>query len=269
MEGIGLFDLFLPDFFARIPILPKSRMYRYLLILSLGSLTSCAVLKKGGGSTASAGTSIAQAYQNQPKRFIDDISVTPPQTRVTFIAQSDGIASSGRGPVANTNNAEFSAITRSTGSGRTLSLEGLSELHYKYAVLLEEEVESLPNLALLRAADEWYGTPYRYGGNGRTGIDCSAFTMAVYLAAYGVQLPRVSRDQYKLCRKISTTELNAGDLLFFRTTGRGVSHVGIYLGNNKFIHASTSNGVTVSDMYEPYFLKRFVGAGRLSEDNRS
>jgi lipoprotein Spr len=93
--------------------------------------------------------------------------------------------------------------------------------------------------------------------------------MAVYLAAYGVQLPRVSRDQYKLCRKISTTELNAGDLLFFRTTGRGVSHVGIYLGNNKFIHASTSNGVTVSDMYEPYFLKRFVGAGRLSEDNRS
>lgn len=244
-------------------------MLRYVLIFTLGSLTSCAVLKKGGGNVASNQTSIAQAYQTQPKRFIDDISVTPPQTRVTFVAQSDGIATSGRGPVASSNNAEFSAITKTEGAGRSLSVEGLTELHYKYAVLLEEEVESLPNLALLRAADEWYGVPYRYGGNGRTGIDCSAFTMAVYLAAYGVQLPRVSREQYKLCRKISTTELNAGDLLFFRTTGRGVSHVGIYLGNNKFIHASTSSGVTVSDLYEPYFLKRFVGAGRLATDDRS
>lgn len=243
-------------------------MYRYLLILSLGSLTSCAVLKKGGGSTAATGTSIAQAYQNQPKRFIEDISVTPPQTRVTFVAKSDGIATSGRGPVANSNAPEYSAITRGDEAGKRFSLEALTELHYKYAVLLEEEVESLPNLVLLRAADQWYGVPYRYGGNGRTGIDCSAFTMAVYLTAYGVQLPRVSRDQYKLCRKISTTDLNAGDLLFFRTSGRGVSHVGIYLGNNKFIHASTSNGVSVSDLYEPYFLKRFVGAGRLPGEER-
>lgn len=254
---------------AWIPILDLSFMYRYFFILTLGSLTSCAVLKKGGGSSAASGTSIASAYKNQPKRFLEDIAVTPPQTRVTFVAQSDGMAASGRGPVANSGNAEFSSITRSDESGKRFTVEGLTELHYKYAVLLEEEVESLPNLALLRAADAWYGVPYRYGGNGRTGIDCSAFTMAVYLTAYGVQLPRVSRDQYKLCRKISTTELNAGDLLFFRTSGRGVSHVGIYLGNNKFIHASTSQGVTVSDLYDPYFLKRFIGAGRLPEENRS
>ena len=67
-----------------------------------------------------------------------------------------------------------------------------------------------------------------------------------------------------LSRRISRTDLKEGDLLFFNTTG-GISHVGIYLQNNKFVHASASQGVTVSDMFDPYYLRRFIGAGRVDE----
>jgi lipoprotein Spr len=85
------------------------------------------------------------------------------------------------------------------------------------------------------------------------------------MAVYGIALPRVSRDQYRISRKISTTELQEGDLVFFNTKGSGVSHVGVYLGNNKFMHASVSRGVMVSDLFEPYYLQRFYGAGRIEE----
>jgi cell wall-associated NlpC family hydrolase len=113
--------------------------------------------------------------------------------------------------------------------------------------------------------DEWYGVRYRTGGNTKSGVDCSGFTVAVYAAMYGFALPRVSREQYRTSRKISTTELEEGDLVFFNTNGRGVSHVGVYLGNNKFIHASVSRGVMVNDLFEPYYLKRYIGAGRFDD----
>jgi cell wall-associated NlpC family hydrolase len=134
----------------------------------------------------------------------------------------------------------------------------------KYAVLMNTEVESLPNKTLLNAVDEWYGVRYRKGGNTKNGIDCSGFTEAVFLAAYGLQLPAVAREQYRISRKISTTELKEGDLVFFNTTG-GVSHVGVYLGNNKFIHATVTRGVMVNDLYETYYAKRYIGAGRIDD----
>jgi lipoprotein Spr len=135
----------------------------------------------------------------------------------------------------------------------------------KYAVLMNTEVESLPNKTLLESVDEFFGVRYRTGGNGKTGIDCSGFTVAVYLAAYGINLPRVSKEQYRISRKISTTELQEGDLVFFHTRGSGVSHVGVYLGNNKFIHATVSRGVMVNDLFEPYYVQRFLGAGRIDD----
>lgn len=147
----------------------------------------------------------------------------------------------------------------------TPAVESASSIHFKYALLMDTEVESLPNKTLLEAVDEWYGVRYRVGGTTKSGMDCSGFTVAVYAAAYGLTLPRVSRDQYRISRKISTTELKEGDLVFFNTNGRGVSHVGVYLGNNKFIHASVSRGVMVSDLFETYYLRRFVGAGRIDD----
>jgi lipoprotein Spr len=142
-------------------------------------------------------------------------------------------------------------------------IENASQLHLKYAVLLNTEVEYLPSKKLLESVDKWYGVRYRSGGNDKNGIDCSGFTVSVYSAVFGIMLPRVSREQHRISRKISVTELQQGDLVFFNTRGRGVSHVGIYLGNNKFIHASISKGVIVNDLFEPYYLKRYVGSGRI------
>ena len=142
-------------------------------------------------------------------------------------------------------------------------VESASAVQLKYAVLMNTEVESLPSKSLLEAVDEWYGVRYRTGGNTTSGVDCSGFTVGVYAALYGMSIPRVSRDQYRVSTKLSTTELAPGDLVFFNTTGRGVSHVGIYLGHNKFIHASVSKGVMVNDLFENYYLKRYIGGGRI------
>lgn len=150
-------------------------------------------------------------------------------------------------------------------ANRTPAVENASSVQLKYSLLLDTEVESLPSKSLLESVDEWYGVRYRVGGNTKKGVDCSGFTVAVYAAVYGMMLPRISRDQYRLSRKISTTELQEGDLVFFNTNGRGVSHVGVYLGNNKFIHASVLRGVMVNDLFENYYLRRFVGAGRIDE----
>lgn len=137
-----------------------------------------------------------------------------------------------------------------------------SELQKKYAAILNVLPNSIGSNDLLETMDDWYGTRYQYGGTTKYGIDCSAFTREMYRGAYGIELPRTAREQYGRARKISSTELREGDLVFFNTTG-GVSHVGMYLGNNKFVHASTSKGVTISDLYETYYLSRFIGAGRI------
>jgi lipoprotein Spr len=142
-------------------------------------------------------------------------------------------------------------------------IETASAIQLKYAVLLDTEVEQLPSAVLLEQIDPWMGVPYRSGGSSRSGIDCSAFTMQVLDRCCGYKLPRTSRQQHAFCEPATLESLSSGDLLFYATRGRGVSHVGIYLGNGKFAHASVSNGVTVSDLSDPYYQKRFISAGRI------
>lgn len=151
---------------------------------------------------------------------------------------------------------------------RSSVIENASSLQLKYSVLLNTEVEQLQNHVLLEKIDEWYGTRYRMGGTTKKGVDCSAFVQSVIAGAFGLAIPRTAREQYRVAKLISRTELKEGDLLFFNTRG-GVSHVGIYLQNNKFVHASVSQGVTISDMFEPYYLQRFIGAGRLENSEAS
>lgn len=141
---------------------------------------------------------------------------------------------------------------------------GVSMLKIKYAEMLNIDPAYLNNIALLATLDDWFGTRYVYGGTTKRGIDCSAFTREMYRGAYNIELPRTAREQYATVRKISAVDLKEGDLVFFNTTG-GVSHVGIYLSNNKFAHASSKKGVTISDLYESFYLNRFIGAGRLQE----
>ncbi len=153
------------------------------------------------------------------------------------------------------------------GNNKPVEIEKASSLQIKYALLLNTEVEQIQNIQLYQNIDDWYGTRYKLGGTTKNGIDCSAFVQTIFLSAFGVILPRMAKDQYKVTRRISRTELKEGDLLFFNTRG-GVSHVGIYLQNNKFVHASVS-GVMISDMFEPYYVRHFISAGRVTKINNN
>ena len=141
-------------------------------------------------------------------------------------------------------------------------IEHVPPLVFRYAVLMDVEVEKLKNRKLIEHIHQWWGVPYRIGGSTGTGIDCSAFTQILVSETYGIKLPRTSHEQANHCIKIPKTELKEGDLVFFKT-GRGISHVGLYLTNNKFVHASSSAGVVISDLNELYWDKRFVKAGRM------
>ena len=113
----------------------------------------------------------------------------------------------------------------------------------------------------------WRGTPYLLGGTTARGIDCSAFVQHVYADAFGIDIPRSTADQVREGRRVQPAQLRAGDLVFFRPPGAS-RHVGIYLGNGTFTHASTSQGVTLSSMDEAYWQSAYWTSRRLL-DNRS
>lgn len=115
---------------------------------------------------------------------------------------------------------------------------------------------------------DWFGIPYRFGGMTDRGIDCSAWVQTVFHQVCSVALPRTAREQVNLGRKISRDKLEFGDLVFFHTYSRKfASHVGIYLGDDLFAHASSRKGVTVSSLQSTFYDKRFIGGRRLSKSD--
>ena len=127
------------------------------------------------------------------------------------------------------------------------------------------EAEAATITELTNTAKEYIGTPYKYGGtNINTGIDCSAYTQMVF-SKLGISLDRTSKAQYQQGTSISKENLKAGDLVFFNTSGEGISHVGIYLENGDFISATTSSGVVIAKLNDPYYWEsRYVGAKRIA-----
>jgi len=109
---------------------------------------------------------------------------------------------------------------------------------------------------------KYKGVKYRYGGTDRRGFDCSGFVQKVYAEAFQLQLPRTTKAMMKTGKKINKSQLKTGDLVFFHPT-RKYYHVGIYMGNGTFIHASTSRGVMRSDMNLNYWKKSYVTARRV------
>jgi peptidoglycan DL-endopeptidase CwlO len=113
---------------------------------------------------------------------------------------------------------------------------------------------------LTRSALRFLGVPYVFGGTSRSGFDCSGYVQHVF-AMMGISLPRTADAQYDVGHRIIGS-MRPGDLVFFQTYAPGVSHVGIYLGHDKFVHASSSQGVTVSSLHDSYWAARYIGAKR-------
>ena len=126
------------------------------------------------------------------------------------------------------------------------------------------EPDAAPTLAaIVMTALELRGMPYRNGGSDPSGFDCSGFMQYVF-ARHGTALPREVRDQYRIGREIDLGDVQAGDLLFFETVSRGASHVGMALGDGRFVHAPSSRGVVRVEPYTAvYWARRFVGARRV------
>ncbi|MBI4535598.1 MAG: C40 family peptidase [Ignavibacteriae bacterium] len=116
---------------------------------------------------------------------------------------------------------------------------------------------------LLLGVVGYLGVPYSYGEQSREGMDCSAFTAQVYADAVRRTLPRSTRDQFQIGSEVTPDDLQFGDLVFFNTTGYSPSHVGIYIEDDLFVHASVTYGVTISSLESTYYRKRFIGARRV------
>lgn len=142
-----------------------------------------------------------------------------------------------------------------------------NSLQVKYGEMMDVTPQALTNINLYDFIENWMGVRYRLGGNDTTGIDCSAFVQRLYEQVYCIDLVRTARGQFTLCKIIKDKkELQEGDLVFFRIRSKRITHVGIYLANDRFVHASRSSGVMISNLNSSYWKRYFAGAGRIPLD---
>jgi lipoprotein Spr len=154
----------------------------------------------------------------------------------------------------------------------TQSLESLQGVAERYNVELSKVIEyyttknidilDVENIDLFFVTFKWLKTPYRFGGNSKYGIDCSHFTQMVHQEAFNSGLTGNSREQFNQSVEVSRDELQEGDLIFFRINSSHITHVGIYMGNNKFAQSTCSKGVIVSDLDEEYWSRYFYKCAR-------
>lgn len=123
-------------------------------------------------------------------------------------------------------------------------------------------ISATSNVKLFQFVYDWVGTPYRFGGSSKKGIDCSAFTKELYSKVFNLDIKRNSRDIFSMVDPVGKDDLKEGDLVFFKIHSRSISHVGIYLGDGRFAHAS-SKGVAVSNIDDPYYSRYFYKGGRM------
>lgn len=126
----------------------------------------------------------------------------------------------------------------------------------------ELTLDHTSNLALYELIEEWLGVPHKDNGCEKSGTDCSCFVKMVYKNIYNTDAGKHSQEMYARTQRIEKAQLQEGDLVFFKTKGDKISHVGIYLNNQKFVHVSTRKGVAVNSLTEVYYQKTYAAAGR-------
>jgi murein DD-endopeptidase / murein LD-carboxypeptidase len=134
---------------------------------------------------------------------------------------------------------------------------------FRYSNRLGYTITYINNPRLFQTVSEWIGVPYKYSGCSKNGVDCSGFVNTVLSTCFDKTATGSASDIYKSVEPLKKSELREGDLVFFKIRKNRISHVGIYLGQNRFAHASLQKGVIVSHLEDPYYEKYFFKGGRL------
>jgi len=136
----------------------------------------------------------------------------------------------------------------------------------KYSAILGVNKSDIQNGRLYEFVDDWMGTPYRFGGQDKDGIDCSGLAQLLEAQVFNVTIPRSTGQQINVIKRKYEEELVEGDLLFFDYDGKKFSHVGVYLQNGYYVHASSTRGVTITQLHDPYTYKYFSRCGSIIPD---
>ncbi len=136
-----------------------------------------------------------------------------------------------------------------------------------FSQIMGVAVNATTNTKLYQFVYDWLGTPYRLGGDSKKGIDCSKFSLAVYENVFNTTIGYNSRNQYDNVTPVRRNDLQAGDLVFFKIRSKSITHVGVYLGDDKFAHASSSKGVMVSNLNEAYWKRYYYNGGRPNQED--
>jgi len=135
--------------------------------------------------------------------------------------------------------------------------------HVYYSKLLNLNVDSTADVHLYNQVQNWIGTPYLLGGDTHWGIDCSRFAGRIYNSAYNILLGSNCREIFQQVAPLDRASLKEGDLVFFKIHSHSITHMGVYLGSNRFVHSSSSRGVIISNLEDPYYKRFFFKGGRI------
>jgi len=135
----------------------------------------------------------------------------------------------------------------------------------KYAQIMEVDKSDIKNGRLYNFIELWTGTPYKFGGLDKDGIDCSGLALLLEQQVYGINIPRITYQQATAVKRKYENELKEGDLVFFDFDGKQFSHVGVYLQNGYIVHASSTKGVMVVKLHSPSMYKYFSRAGSVTD----
>jgi lipoprotein Spr/probable lipoprotein NlpC len=135
----------------------------------------------------------------------------------------------------------------------------------KYAQILGVDHAQIQNGRLYAFIDQWMGTPYKFGGSDHDGVDCSGLVQLLEQQVYGINIPRTTSQQVTVIKRKYEDELQEGDLVFFDYDGRKFGHVGVYLQNGYYVHASSTKGVIIVKLHDPYMYKYFSRCGSVSD----